>query len=118
MENKKVFTKSDLEVGMVVETTNGRRYLIFEINDKKIFLGEYVYIKWEKIKDDLTSNFDKGDEIVKVFKYVTAPCFSDIFCDANLKLIYEKETDFVIMTKDEIKEKLGIDNNKELIIEE
>lgn len=63
-EDKKMFTKNDLKDGMIVETKEGKRYMIM----KDMCVGSTCYMSLRTHNDDLTYDFSRDLDIMKVYE--------------------------------------------------
>ena len=89
-EDKEVdkFTKKDLKDGMVVEYRSGRMRLV--IGNR--LLGEYEYLSFESLDDDLLCPNDRDFDVVKVYKPGKEVCnIYDLFRCNELELIWERK---------------------------
>lgn len=72
IEEEKDMRLSDLRTGMVVETRNGRRYLVLQVEEGILFMGDDCYMEsWcePKHAEDMTCSGD-SHTIMKVFNPV------------------------------------------------
>lgn len=79
--------KKDLKDGMVVETRNSQRYLLS--SNRMLDLGGFIRLT--NYSEDLKNENSKYYDIVKVYEIEIAYSLTDIFKDANLTLIWERE---------------------------
>ena len=89
-EDKEVdkFTKEDLKDGMVVEYRSGRMRLV--IGNR--LLGEYEYLSFESLDDDLLHLDDRDFDVVKVYKPgKEVRNIYDLFRCNKLELIWERK---------------------------
>ena len=102
--------KSDLKPGMVIETREGNKALVIEVN------GKLYYTKWRMhnniskyYNEDLTNKFSDLD-IDKVYKISQPSPLSTLLddTDLNLTLLWERPKE-VELTMDEIAKKFGIE---------
>lgn len=106
IEEEKDMRLSDLRTGMVVETRNGSRYLVLQVEEGILFMGAqgFNYIKsWAEPKheEDMTCE-DDDTTIMKVFKPVSA--FQQVKETTNLLWERPQEQELTIR---EISERLG-----------
>ena len=103
-------TKSDLKPGMVIETREGNKALVIEVN------GKLYYTKWRTYNnisnyynEDLTNEFSDLD-VDKVYKISQPSPLSTLLddTDLNLTLLWERSKE-VELTMDEIAKKFGIE---------
>ena len=69
--------KSDLELGMVVKTQNGQRFLIAEFRGKRHLIGEEDSISMEEYAEDMSYPIPDYD-IIEVYEQCGRPV-ADIF---------------------------------------
>lgn len=82
------FTKKDLKDGMVVEYRSGRMRLV--IGNR--LLGEYEYLSFESLDDDLLHLDDRDFDVVKVYKPgKEVRNIYDLFRCNKLELIWERK---------------------------
>lgn len=117
--------KKDLKTGMVVELGTGEKYLVMLDSGIKNIWRSTVdlvslnggWMSLESYNDDLKlKNDEKSDwNIVKVYNPDLDIQFMFNNLDAmleNLKVVWERESEPIVMTIPEIEEKLGIKNLK------
>lgn len=78
--------KEDLQNGMIVKFKDGRKYVVQ--NEKLIH--EYSYCELDGYKDNLTSNYSSGFDIVEIYKTVDLKSPKYFFDDEYLELIWER----------------------------
>lgn len=116
VEDKKVFTKKDLQNGDVVLKRNGNvEILILPLGT---LVAQHHWNKLDHIRDDLTSSIDSECDIVAVRRPTCdSDCCFDVFESKLGELVYDRERDTVpTMTIEEVEKKYGIkvkcDKNK------
>lgn len=108
--NKKSFTLSDLESGMVVECENGKRYLVVgETLCRHGFYADFNNFN-ENLSASVHMNSACEDDIIKVFKPLRCNMI-DAISDSNKlgELIWQREPEIAELTMSEIAEKFGVD---------
>lgn len=86
---KRTFRKSDLEIGMVVETMVGNRYLYFE----RYFSREGGFLNITDYDNNLEHCMFNKFTIKKVYRVCQPIILDDVFDDYLLTLIWEREDD-------------------------
>lgn len=104
---EKEFTKDMLESRMVVEYRNGERRIV--VNN--ILMGEYGWGKISEYNNDLTNNWDKNLDIIKVFDKIDT---FDILSEKSRldKMLLWERKEIKEVTLKEIAEKFGVDEVK------
>ena len=91
VEDKKVFTKSDLKTGDFVMRANGVEEVFIE--HLKAFTGKAGWMPLSNVNDDLThSGCDHGWDIVKV-RRPTTTCHCQFDCPSFGELVYDRARD-------------------------
>lgn len=98
--------KSDLKIGYLLECRNGILKMLMPSEDTLVLMGQDgCYYEIDALKDDLTTNFDKDFDIVKVYglsKYHSRVLDFDK-CDRKLLWTNQKKE----MTVEQIEKELG-----------
>lgn len=95
--------KSDLKDGMIVELRNGDICIV--LGDKLLDTNDYAYI--DGYDDDLTDEYQKDLDIVKVYKDKSLCGLESRYERDNLKLLWERE-DKIDWTKVEFGTKVRV----------
>lgn len=89
--------RSDLKNGMVVEFNNGNRYLLMEhYGVGKILVDQYSFKYLMSINEELISNSNNTERIIKVYKTIGC-CFRDYLLESSLSLIWERKEELNII---------------------
>lgn len=118
--------KSDLKTGMIIETRNGREYVVFIDTCKPKYIVTEDYYdeqgrisliinynshKWTSLsyydEDLCRNNGDKSSDITKVYIPVHPYSFMDITYEDGRNLIWERPEPIKEMTMKELEEHFG-----------
>ena len=107
------FTKSDLKTGMVVETRNGNRYMVYESR----LLRHLNYAELNNYDQNMKCISDEDFDIVKCFDiHSNAYSIGDIIspgCNSDLDLLWERKPEEKVISSAEafkvLKEHYGCD---------
>lgn len=95
-------TKKDLKTGMVVETNEGKRYLVLE--ELKLLVGVNYHMEYETHEDDLTYH-EEHLTINKVYK--PHGCSLESMLNTRTKPIWERKKEAKELTLSEVEKRLG-----------